>query len=93
MDPVRELPYWHAAMALLIEAGQMTASDYVQKYPKLPLASKGASTDVIRTFDVHPAASAYERGMNIKRNADKHAGTRFTARFDFKEFFPSFDRK
>ncbi|WP_373489064.1 hypothetical protein, partial [Blastomonas sp.] len=46
-DPVRELPYWPAAMALLIEAGQMTASDYVPKYPDLTLASKGASTDVI----------------------------------------------
>jgi hypothetical protein len=33
-------------MALLIEAGQMTASDYVPTYPDLPLASKGASTDV-----------------------------------------------
>jgi hypothetical protein len=32
-------------MALLIEAGQMTASDYVPTYPDLPLASKGASTD------------------------------------------------
>jgi hypothetical protein len=35
-------------MALLIKAGQMTASDYVPIYPDLPLASKGASTDVIR---------------------------------------------
>ena len=48
MDPVRELPYWPAAMALLIEAGQMTASDYVPIYPDLPLASEGASTDVFR---------------------------------------------
>ncbi len=46
MDPVCELPYWPAAMALLIEAGQMTASDYVPTYPKLLLASEGASTDV-----------------------------------------------
>jgi hypothetical protein len=45
--PVRELPYWPAAMALLIEAGQMTASDYVPVYPDLPLASKGASTEAI----------------------------------------------
>jgi len=29
-------------MALLIEAGQMTASDYVPIYPDLPLASEGA---------------------------------------------------
>lgn len=42
MDPVRELPYWPAAMALLIEAGQMTASDYVPTYPDLLLASEGA---------------------------------------------------
>ncbi|WP_139139338.1 hypothetical protein [Sphingobium phenoxybenzoativorans] len=34
-------------MALLIEAGQMTASDYVPIYPDLPLASEGASTEVI----------------------------------------------
>jgi hypothetical protein len=34
-------------MALLIEAGQMTASDYVPKYPDLMLASEGASTDAI----------------------------------------------
>jgi hypothetical protein len=47
MDPVRELPYWPAAMALLIEAGQMTASDYVPTYPDLMLASNGASTDAI----------------------------------------------
>lgn len=45
MDPVRELPYWPAAMALLIEAGQMTASDYVPTYPNLSLAFEGASTD------------------------------------------------
>jgi len=35
-------------MELLIEAGQMTASDYVPIYPDLPLASKGASTDAVR---------------------------------------------
>ena len=51
MDPVRELPYWPAAMALLIEAGQMTASDYVPTYPNLSLAFEGASTDAIRSAD------------------------------------------
>lgn len=33
-------------MVLLIEAGQMTASDYVPRL-SLPLASEGASTDDI----------------------------------------------
>jgi hypothetical protein len=35
-------------MALLIKAGQMTASDYVPTYPHLLLASEGASTEAIR---------------------------------------------
>jgi hypothetical protein len=38
-------------MALLIEAGQMTASDYVPIHPDLPLASEGASTDDIPPDD------------------------------------------
>ena len=65
MDPVRELPYWPAAMALLIEAGQMTASDYVPKYPDLTLASKGASTDAIllptqfSDMEVSPAEASH----------------------------------
>ncbi|WP_236555177.1 hypothetical protein, partial [Novosphingobium sp. 9U] len=50
MDPVRELPYWPAAKALHIEAGQMAASDYVPMYPNLLLASDGASTEVIPTY-------------------------------------------
>lgn len=58
MDPVRELPYWPAAMALLIEAGQMTASDYVPTYPNLSLAFEGASTDAIRSnFGARPGAN------------------------------------
>ena len=36
-------------MALLIEAGQMTASDYVPTYPDLLLASEGASTDAVHS--------------------------------------------
>lgn len=35
-------------MVLLIEAGQMTASDYVPTHPDLLLASEGASTDAVR---------------------------------------------
>lgn len=38
-------------MALLIEAGQMTASDYVPTHPDLPLASEGASTEDISTSE------------------------------------------
>jgi hypothetical protein len=40
-------------MVLLIEAGQMTASDYVPTHPDLLLASEGASTDAVRAPDVN----------------------------------------
>jgi hypothetical protein len=49
-------------MALLIEAGQMTASDYVPIYPDLPLASEGASTDAIL---VHHAVAGHDQGKGI----------------------------
>jgi hypothetical protein len=49
-------------MALLIEAGQMTASDYVPIYPDLPLASEGASTEAI-----HAATMGGDRKLLIVR--------------------------
>jgi hypothetical protein len=67
MNPIRELPYWPAAMALLIEAGQMTASDYVPKYPKLPLASKEAFSN--RASLVKPASSSLSGSWFSPRSA------------------------
>jgi len=49
-------------MALLIEAGQMTASDYVPTHPDLPLASEGASTDAIRGSTVRCVSLTEHRG-------------------------------
>lgn len=69
MDPVRELPYWPAAMALPIKAGQMTASDYVPTYPELLLASEGASTDIV-------SERAQERRVS---DAAAFAGRRWSA--------------
>lgn len=48
MDPVRVLPYWPAAMGLLIKAGQMTVSGYAPTCPKLPRISKGLSAGPVR---------------------------------------------
>lgn len=42
---------------------------------------------------VHEAATAYEPGCSIRANAAKHAGTKYTLRMDFANFFPSFDRR
>ncbi len=67
MDLVRELPYWPAAMALLIEAGQMTASDYVPTYPNLSLAFEGASTDALRSACELKAANKGSKLLSYKR--------------------------
>jgi hypothetical protein len=54
-------------MALLIEAGQMTASDYVQTYPNLLLASDGASTEAIRAVSVtDQMASFFGQASNCR---------------------------
>lgn len=42
-------------------------------------------------FPVHDAATAYRVGAGIKVNAIRHLGTRYTNRYDFANFFPSFE--
>jgi hypothetical protein len=64
MVPVCEIPYWPAAMALLTEAGQITASHLVPKYPKLPLASEGGPQMSYRC-----PASCSHKLVRISRNA------------------------
>ncbi|MFK4874737.1 hypothetical protein [Novosphingobium sp. ZW T3_23] len=56
-------------MALLIEAGQMTASDYVPTCPNLLLASEGASTDAI------PHLSATDKSLNRPQGSAFEADT------------------
>jgi hypothetical protein len=43
-------------MALLIEAGQMTASDYVPTYPDLLLASEGAFSNRASAVNLYLAS-------------------------------------
>lgn len=45
---------------------------------------------VFRKFPVHPSATAYAKGSSIRENAERHVGSNFTLRVDFKDFFPSF---
>lgn len=40
---------------------------------------------------IHGAATAYQKGASIKENALRHAGSSYTIRLDFTDFFPSFD--
>lgn len=48
---------------------------------------------VINRLPVHDAATAYRKGSGIRENAERHRTTRFTNRYDFKDFFPSFKKE
>jgi hypothetical protein len=44
---------------------------------------------VLRRLSVHPAATGFERGCSIVRNARAHQGRAVVMRFDVKDFFAS----
>ena len=44
---------------------------------------------VLSQFDVHPAATAYKKGMSIAHNARPHTRGRYLLKLDFNDFFPS----
>lgn len=43
-------------------------------------------------FPVHEAATAYRKGTGIRENAERHRQTKYTNRYDFSSFFPSFSQ-
>lgn len=45
---------------------------------------------VIARLPVHDAATAYRKGSGIRENAERHRKSKFTNRYDFANFFPSF---
>lgn len=47
---------------------------------------------VIQRLPVHDAATAYRKGGGIRVNAERHRTSRYTNRYDFANFFPSFKR-
>jgi len=44
---------------------------------------------VLPDFPVHPAATAYQKGTSIYKNAAVHASSKYLLRMDFTKFFPS----
>lgn len=48
---------------------------------------------LFRELAIHPCATAYGRGSSIRKNAEAHLHSSFTLRMDFKDFFPSFNRR
>lgn len=62
-------------------------------HPSRPLKAlqRFMARNIFGLAPVHPAATAYMKGSNIRENASRHANSRFTVRLDFADFFPSFD--
>ena len=60
---------------------------------ELKFIQKWLNKSVLKNFEVSEAAAAYEKGSSILKNAEIHAGTRYTVRYDFQKFFPSFKRE
>jgi hypothetical protein len=47
---------------------------------------------LIARFPLHASATAYRKGTGIRVNAERHRQTKFTNRYDFSSFFPSFSQ-
>lgn len=56
---------------------------------RLKALQKWLLANVIVSWPMHNAASAYRKERTILDNAKAHAGTRFLLRMDMQEFFPS----
>jgi retron-type reverse transcriptase len=48
---------------------------------------------IVGRFPVHHAATAYQKGSGIRENAERHRTSKYTNRYDFANFFPSFKQK
>ncbi|WP_298985170.1 retron St85 family RNA-directed DNA polymerase [uncultured Roseibium sp.] len=47
---------------------------------------------LINRYPLHESATAYRKGTGIRENAERHRKTKFTNRYDFANFFPSFSQ-
>lgn len=59
----------------------------------LKAVQRWLTRNILSVAAVHDSATAYEKGRSIYANATRHAGSKYTLRMDFKDFFPSFDAK
>ncbi len=48
---------------------------------------------IIDRFPLHQSATAYRKGSGIKANAERHRKSKYTNRYDFANFFPSFTQE
>ncbi len=68
-----------------------TSGNRVIAHPSRELKSLQRTLTAIlsNTFQAHPAAFAYKKGLGIKDNAIKHQKSRYLLKMDFSDFFNS----
>lgn len=60
-----------------------------QPAKELKLLQRWVMENVLESFEIHPAATAYQKGLSIADNARPHARGTFVLKLDFTDFFPS----
>lgn len=56
---------------------------------ELKLVQTWLLENVLTNLRIHPAATAYIKELNIRRNAERHVANNYLLRVDFQDFFPS----
>ncbi len=71
-----------------------TGGDRLIEHPsrELKAIQRWITQALFARFPVHEAATAYRKGTGIRENAERHRQTKFTNRYDFSSFFPSFSQ-
>lgn len=88
---------WHLARTAsvrykLYEIPKRTGGTRLIEHPSRDLKSvqRWLTHEVVGQLPVHQNATAYKKGTSIQQNASLHLGSRYTVRYDFRSFFPSF---
>ncbi|MEQ8710864.1 MAG: retron St85 family RNA-directed DNA polymerase [Rhodospirillales bacterium] len=69
-----------------------TGGDRLIEHPsrELKAIQRWIVQSVVSRFIIHESATAYRKGSGIRINAERHRTTKYTNRYDFVNFFPSF---
>lgn len=97
-----DLPFTASELARLIETAPLRYKEYLipkkkpgefrpiaQPSPEIKLLQRWLMSDVLKSFKVHGAATAYRKGRGLADNARPHVRNRFMLKLDFQNFFPS----
>lgn len=57
---------------------------------ELKAIQRWVAAAIFSRLPIHDAATAYRKGGGIRENAERHRTSKYTTRYDFMNFFPSF---